>query len=69
MHMKRSIDDCADELVRQRSVSTSTAEEAAASWKSTALPTAATVFAIGSVAWYYNLYGRNVDAATPAEEG
>lgn len=54
---------------RAASTSSSAAEEAARSWKSNALPAAATAFAIGSVAWYYHLYGRNVDAMTPAEEG
>ncbi|KAF2178500.1 cytochrome c1, mitochondrial precursor [Zopfia rhizophila CBS 207.26] len=54
---------------RPASTSSSTAEEAASSWMTTALGSGATVFAIGSVAWYYHLYGRNVDAMTPAEEG
>ena len=30
---------------------------------------AATVVAIGSVAWYYHLYGTELHAMTPAEEG
>ncbi|KAF2196760.1 hypothetical protein GQ43DRAFT_444831 [Delitschia confertaspora ATCC 74209] len=54
---------------RPSSTSSSTAEEAASSWKQTAVQTGATAFAIGSIAWYYHLYGRNVDAMTPAEEG
>ncbi|KAH7132441.1 cytochrome C1 family-domain-containing protein [Dendryphion nanum] len=54
---------------RAASTSSSTAEGTASSWKTNALPTGATVFAVGSVAWYCHLYGRNVDAATPAEEG
>ncbi|OCL08948.1 hypothetical protein AOQ84DRAFT_292165 [Glonium stellatum] len=54
---------------RSASTSSSTAEEAASSWKTTALGSGATAFAIGSVAWYYHLYGQNVDAMTPAEEG
>ncbi|KAF2876292.1 cytochrome c1, mitochondrial precursor [Massariosphaeria phaeospora] len=54
---------------RSASTSNSTTEAAASSWKTAALPTGATVFAIGSVAWYFQLYGRNVDAATPSEEG
>ncbi|KAF2280733.1 cytochrome c1, mitochondrial precursor [Westerdykella ornata] len=54
---------------RSASTSSSTAEEAASSWKTNALPVGATMAAIGSVAWYYHLYGRNVDAMTPAEEG
>jgi len=31
--------------------------------------TAATAVAAGSMAWYYHLYGENVFAMTPAEEG
>lgn len=54
---------------RSASTSSSTAEGAASSWKTNALPVGATAFAIGTVAWYYHLYGRNVDAMTPAEEG
>ncbi|KAF2749745.1 cytochrome c1, mitochondrial precursor [Sporormia fimetaria CBS 119925] len=54
---------------RASSTSSSTAEEAASSWKNNALPAGATIFAVGSVAWYFHLYGRNVDAMTPAEEG
>lgn len=30
---------------------------------------AATLVAIGSVAWYYHLYGREAFAMTPQEEG
>ena len=54
---------------RSASTSSSTADGAASSWKTNALPVGATAFAIGTVAWYYHLYGRNVDAMTPAEEG
>jgi ubiquinol-cytochrome c reductase cytochrome c1 subunit len=54
---------------RATSTSSSAAEEAASSWKTTTLPVGASMFAIGSVAWYYHLFGRNVDAMTPAEEG
>jgi hypothetical protein len=59
------------QCVSQRPASTSSpaAEEAASSWKTNALPAGATVFAVGTVAWYYHLFGRNVDAMTPAEEG
>ena len=38
-------------------------------WRLTALAAAATVFALGTSGWYYRLYGRDVDAMTPAEEG
>ena len=31
--------------------------------------TAATAMAIGSMAWYYHLYGSELHAMTPAEEG
>jgi len=30
---------------------------------------AATAVAIGSVAWYYHVYGTELHAMTPAEEG
>ncbi|KAK7536691.1 cytochrome c1, heme protein, mitochondrial [Phyllosticta citricarpa] len=43
--------------------------EEAATWKSTFAASAATAVAIGSIGWYYHLYGRNVHAMTPAEEG
>lgn len=56
-------------IQRSASSSSSSAEGAASSWKNNALPAGATVFAIGSIAWYCHLYGRNVDAMTPAEEG
>ncbi|PVH95709.1 cytochrome c1, mitochondrial precursor [Periconia macrospinosa] len=54
---------------RAASTSSSTAEGTASSWKTNALPAGATAFAIGTTAWYFHLYGRNVDAMTPAEEG
>lgn len=31
--------------------------------------TASTAIAIGSMAWYYHLYGPEYQAMTPAEEG
>ncbi|KAH9860318.1 cytochrome c1 [Plenodomus biglobosus] len=53
-----------------RPASTSSSAEAAGSaWKNNALPAGATAFAVGSIAWYWHLYGRNADAMTPAEEG
>jgi ubiquinol-cytochrome c reductase cytochrome c1 subunit len=56
--------------VIQRAASTSSAAEGAgSSWKNNALPAGATIFSIGSVAWYMHLYGGNADAMTPAEEG
>lgn len=61
----------ADVLVAQRPASTSSsaAEGVASSWKTNALPAGATAFAIGTVAWYAYIAGRDVDAMTPAEEG
>ncbi|KAL1640376.1 cytochrome c1 [Diplodia intermedia] len=53
---------------RSASGSSGPAEEAA-SWKSTLAGSAATAVAIGSIGWYYHLYGRNAYAMTPAEEG
>ena len=51
---------------RQRSASTSgqTAESS-----STLGVASATALAVGSMAWYYHLYGCDVHAMTPAEEG
>ncbi|CAN9217970.1 unnamed protein product [Alternaria alternata] len=47
----------------------SSADGAASAWKNNALPAGTTIFAVGSTAWYWHLYGRQVDAMTPAEEG
>jgi ubiquinol-cytochrome c reductase cytochrome c1 subunit len=55
--------------VLQRFASTSSSAEGAGSFKANALPAGATIFAVGSTAWYWHLYGRDVDAMTPAEEG
>lgn len=54
---------------RPASTSSSAAEGVASSWKTNALPAGATAFAIGTVAWYAYIAGRDVDAMTPAEEG
>ena len=52
--------------MKQRSASTSTqSTEPRSPWG----VAAATALAVGSVAWYYHLYGRDVHAMTPAEEG
>ena len=58
----------------QRSTTTFSSKEAAS--ETTALPfrltiagTAATAVAIGSMAWYYHLYGSTLYAMTPQEEG
>ncbi|KAH0536342.1 cytochrome c1 [Glutinoglossum americanum] len=53
---------------RSASTEGSTAE-AASSPFTTTLGSAATALAIGSIAWYYHLYGQEVHAMTPAEEG
>ncbi|EON66673.1 cytochrome c1, heme protein, mitochondrial [Coniosporium apollinis CBS 100218] len=52
-----------------RSASTSSTTAEASSWKSTAAGSAATAIAIGSIAWYYQLLGREAHAMTPQEEG
>ncbi|KNG49279.1 map microtubule affinity-regulating kinase 4 [Stemphylium lycopersici] len=63
-----SINAISGTLLRFASTSAS-AEGAGSSWKNNALPASATIFAVGSTAWYWHLYGRDVDAMTPAEEG
>ncbi|KIW03313.1 cytochrome c1, heme protein, mitochondrial [Verruconis gallopava] len=54
---------------RAASSSSSSTESAAASWKNLASGGAATVVAIGTIAWYYHMFGRPLHAMTPAEEG
>ena len=54
--------------------STSSATEAASEISSTPFRltlagSAATAVAVGSLAWYYHLFGQDVYAMTPAEEG
>jgi ubiquinol-cytochrome c reductase cytochrome c1 subunit len=56
-------------IQRAASTSSSTTEGAASSFKNNALPIGATAFAIGSTAWYWQMFGRTADAMTPAEEG
>ncbi|KAF2757240.1 putative cytochrome C1/Cyt1, partial [Pseudovirgaria hyperparasitica] len=51
------------------SSSSSSTEQASDAWRATATASAATAFAIGSVAWYWHLYGKELNAATMAEEG
>lgn len=63
-----------DKLIpSQRSTTSSSkdaASEAAASpFRLTVAGTATTVVAIGSMAWYYHLYGPTLYAMTPQEEG
>lgn len=45
------------------------AESASSPFHLTATASVATAAAIGSAAWYYHLYGQDVFAAAPAEEG
>ncbi|KAK3697206.1 cytochrome c1 [Vermiconidia calcicola] len=44
-------------------------ESAASAWKENGLLASSTVFALGSVSWYYYQFGRPTQAMTPAEEG
>jgi ubiquinol-cytochrome c reductase cytochrome c1 subunit len=54
----------------QRTASSSSSSEASSSqFYTTLTASAATVVAIGSVSWYYHLYGREAFAMTPQEEG
>jgi ubiquinol-cytochrome c reductase cytochrome c1 subunit len=58
-------------MQRQRAASSSSSstEQAALSWKNLASGGAATAVAIGTIAWYYHMFGRPLHAMTPAEEG
>ncbi|GAB7357223.1 hypothetical protein MBLNU459_g8204t1 [Dothideomycetes sp. NU459] len=47
----------------------SSSSEAASQWRNAAAGSAATLVAVGSVAWYYYQFGRPAHAMTPAEEG
>lgn len=58
-----------DWVIQRFASTSSSAEGAGSAWKNNALPAAATIFAVGSTAWYWQLYGRHADAMTPAEEG
>ncbi|KAI9715785.1 MAG: cytochrome c1 [Candelaria pacifica] len=57
----------------RRSATSSSSAEAAPTptspWNSTIAGVVATAVAIGSTAWYYHLYGQDVYAMTPQEEG
>ena len=52
----------------QRAASSSSSAEASPARLNMA-GSAATAVAIGSMAWYYHLYGREMHAMTPVEEG
>ena len=49
--------------------STTTGEASSSPARLTAAGTAASAVAIGSMVWYWHLYGSEVHAMTPAEEG
>lgn len=64
------IDSDSQSLQRSASSSSGASIEAAESpFRLTVAGCAATAAALGSVAWYYHLFGRNVYAMTPMEEG
>ncbi|KAI9674411.1 MAG: cytochrome c1 [Caeruleum heppii] len=54
---------------RSATTSASSTEDAAAQRRTTIAASAATAFAAGSCAWYFHLYGSDVHAMTPQEEG
>lgn len=54
---------------QRASSSAAGAESASSPFHLTATASVATAAAIGSAAWYYHLYGQDVFAAAPAEEG
>ncbi len=55
--------------ISQRNASSQTSSDPAAIWKNNALLAGSTMFAAGSVSWYYYQFGRPTHAMTPAEEG
>jgi ubiquinol-cytochrome c reductase cytochrome c1 subunit len=56
-------------MKRTASSFSSSTDSAASSWKNLASGGAATAVAIGTIAWYYHMFGRPLHAMTPAEEG
>lgn len=56
-------------ICQQRAASSSSSTASSSPFWLTAGSSAATVAAVGSVAWYYHLFGQEVFAMTPAEEG
>lgn len=55
---------------QQRSASSAAAEVGSASPRNLNIHAGiASVAAVGSIAWYYHLYGQELHAMTPAEEG
>ena len=53
----------------QRNASSKASSESAAIWQNNALLGSSTLFAVGTVSWYYYQFGRPTQAMTPAEEG
>lgn len=53
----------------KRAASTSSGASAEASTRLNVATAASTALAVGSVAWYYHLYGPTAQASAPAEEG
>ncbi|KAI0484910.1 3-deoxy-7-phosphoheptulonate synthase [Xylariaceae sp. FL0804] len=58
-----------DILAESRSISSSSGASTESPMKLNMATAASTALAIGSVAWYYHLYGSTAQAMTPAEEG
>ncbi|KAH0848011.1 hypothetical protein FOPE_01914 [Fonsecaea pedrosoi] len=52
-----------------RAASSSASEAASSPFYLTLGASAATAATVGSIAWYYHLFGQDVFAMTPAEEG
>jgi ubiquinol-cytochrome c reductase cytochrome c1 subunit len=53
----------------QRAASSASSADAASPFRLTMAGYAATAVAAGSIAWYYHLYGQDLYAMTPVEEG
>jgi ubiquinol-cytochrome c reductase cytochrome c1 subunit len=53
----------------QRAASSTSSADAVSPFRLTMAGCAATAVAAGSIAWYYHLYGQEVFAMTPVEEG
>lgn len=57
-------------MISQRTVSTSSSSaDAASNFRLNMAGSAATAVAVGSIAWYYHMYGPQLQAMTEAEEG
>jgi len=54
---------------RASSSSSSSGDQASTLWKNAATGGAATAIAVGSIGWYYHMFGRSAHAMTPVEEG